>query len=393
MVVVTGHDEALVSIEGVPGMLAGSASVQAPAGPHIVNASHVSAAQSGITRQVFEPTIDHPTICVRAGETTVVNVTYALVPTSGKLWAGVGSTSDATTMLGFAPASVAAAGTASADVAANTGGSDGFTFDRAGNMWVLGATPADPKLARYPASAFASGGDKTPDVIIDSSSFGDASPGPKAVAFDAAGSLWVSVVAAGKVVMFTAGQIAASAQPLATVERTGIRGPRGLAFDATGNLWIAAEDDTAVVRVDSNHLTASGPGGDHSITAKGMNDVTLRPVGLAFDAAGNLWVNYDGTIASITPAQQAGTGTHTITPAIQITTDVLTLPVGIAFDQDGGLWFAHEAGKFARLDAAQLTASGSVAPAIVITSPDVGSATWFAMYPAPPGTPLYHKMP
>jgi streptogramin lyase len=121
--------------------------------------------------------------------------------------------------------------------------------------------------------------------------------------------------------------------------------------------------------------------------------VTLRPVGLAFDAAGNLWVNYDGTIASITPAQQAGTGTHTITPAIQITTDVLTLPVGIAFDQDGGLWFAHEAGKFARLDAAQLTASGSVAPAIVITSPDVGSATWFAMYPAPPGTPLYHKMP
>ena len=124
-----------------------------------------------------------------------------------------------------------------------------------------------------------------------------------------------------------------------------------------------------------------------------MNNLTLRPVGLAFDAAANLWVNYDGTIASITPSQQTGTGAKTIAPAIQVATDVSTLPVGIAFDQDGGLWLAHEAGKFARFDAAQLTASGSAAPATVVASPDLGFATWFAVYPAPANLPLFHKVP
>jgi hypothetical protein len=37
--------------------------------------------------------------------------------------------------------------------------------------------------------------------------------------------------------------------------------------------------------------------------------------------------------------------------------------------------------------------SGSATPSIVITSGDVGSAAWFAMYPAPSFTPLYHKVP
>ena len=71
----------------------------------------------------------------------------------------------------------------------------------------------------------------------------------------------------------------------------------------------------------------------------------------------------------------------------------LTLPVGIAFDQDGGLWLAYAAGKFARFDPTQLARRASVAPSIIISSPDVGYAAWFAMYPAPPFTPLYHKVP
>jgi sugar lactone lactonase YvrE len=323
----------------------------------------------------------------------MVNVVYALVPTSGKLWAGVGDAPDGSTMLGFAPASVAATGSASADVAANTGGSDGFTFDRAGNLWVVGGTTDAPPLARYPASMFAGDGDKTPDIVINSPTFGDGTPGPRALAFDPTGSLWVSVASTNEVVMFTADQIAAGGSPEAAVERGGLASPQGIAFDAAGNLWVAAEDDAAVVRIDGSNVGSSGTGGDLSITATGANSVTLRPIGLAFDAAGNLWVNYDGTIARITPAEQTGSGTRTISPGIQITTDVLTLPVGIAFDQDGGLWLAHAAGKFARFAPAQLAASGSMAPATIITSPDVGYVAWFAIYPAPPGLPLFHKVP
>ena len=195
--------------------------------------------------------------------------------------------------------------------------------------------------------------------------------------------------------MFTAAQLAAGGTPTATVERMGLSSPEGLAFDTAGNLWVAAHDDDAVVRIDAARLAASGTGSDLAITAQTPSPVigTLTPISLAFDGAGKLWVNYDGTIASITSADQAGTGTKTITPAVQITTDVATLPVGIAFDQDGGLWLAHAVNKVARFDATQLSTSGSVMPSIVITSSDVGSASWFAMYPAPSFTPLYHKVP
>ena len=41
----------------------------------------------------------------------------------------------------------------------------------------------------------------------------------------------------------------------------------------------------------------------------------------------------------------------------------------------------------------QLAASGAVTPSIIINSADVGYAAWFAMYPAPAFTPLYHKVP
>jgi sugar lactone lactonase YvrE len=397
MVVVTGHDPGRVSVEGVPGLLTASGMVTAAVGAHKVTAAPVTVPQTAITSQVFAATVAEQTACVRAGAATTVTVTYAPVATSGKLWMGVSNAPAEATMLGYTPASVAATGAASAAVVTNTGGSDGFTFDRDGNMWVLGGTTADFPLARYPASAFTTDGDKTPDVVIDSPSFGDSVPGPKVLAFDPSGNMWVSVVAENKVVMFTAAQVAAGGTPTATVERTGIGSPQGLAFDSGGNLWVAAHDDAAVVRIDAAHLGTSGSGNDLAIegmaTVSGVTSTLRFPIALAFDAAGNLWVNYDGTIASIPAAQQSGTGGKTITPPVVITTDVVTWPIGLAFDQDGGLWMANAVNRFARFDAAQLGTSGMVTPAIVIDSDDVGSASWFAMYPAPPFTPLFHKVP
>src|SRR4029079_13940440 len=101
--------------------------------PHRVAPALLPVPRTGITSQVYAATVKEQTACVRAGATTTVNVTYALVPTSGKLWTGVSNAPGANTMLGIAPASVAATGSSSADVATNTGGSDGFTFDKDGN--------------------------------------------------------------------------------------------------------------------------------------------------------------------------------------------------------------------------------------------------------------------
>jgi len=395
---ITGHDPGSVSVDGLSAPVTATSTVPVLAGPHTVTAARMTTANAGITSDAYEGTVDNPNPCVKAGATTVVNVTYKLIPTSGVLWLGVSNAPAGATMLGYLPASVAASGTVLADAVTNTGGSDGFTFDKAGNMWVLGGTTADPPLARYPASEFELDAlDKTPDIIIDSPSFGSAIPGPKVVAFDPAGNLWVSVVASDKVIRFTPAQIAATGSPTAAVEWTGILSPQGLAFDASGNLWVAAHDDNAVVRIDAAHLGASGVGADLGITteytASGVTSSLRFPIGLAFDAAGNLWVNYDGILAKIPVSDQAGIGSKMITPPVVITTDVATLPVGIAFDQDGGLWLADAVNSFARFDATQLTASGTPTPSRIISSSDVGSAAWFAMYPAPASLPLYHTVP
>jgi sugar lactone lactonase YvrE len=398
-----------IEITGLPTGVMGSVSVGAdtvtsdtelslPAGPQEVAANPVAEAGTAIVRNAYGATLDSSTACVRAGQTTTVRAAYLPIPTSGKLWFGTSNAPEPAnaTLLGFSPASVAVTATHAADRVTNTAGSAGFAFDRDGNVWIIGGTSADPPVARYRASSFSTSGDKFPDVTIDSPSFGLGIPGAQVLAFDRQGNLWVSVVAANKLVKFTPDQLERGGTPTAAVEENDIPAPAGIAFDAAGNLWVAAKDVPAVLRIDVAHLDTSGSGADLAITAMSPPPVigTLpQPIGLAFDAGGALWVNYDGVIAKLTTADLGGTGTKTITPAIQIATDVQSLPSGMAFDEQGGLWFAYAVKQIARLAPTQLTASGSVTPGIVVTSNDAGSMDWVAIYPAPAALPLWHRLP
>jgi len=280
-------------------------------------------------------------------------------------------------------------------VAADTHGADGFTFDYFGNLWVTGGTTADEAVARYPAAMLATDGAKTPDFTLNSAAFTGAIPGPKVLTFDRDGNLWVSLVAAGKVVKFNASQLVTGASTVPSVEQSDLNSPLGVAFDQAGNMWVASNGGNAVLRIDAANLTTSGSGADLVITAmtSGVVNSELRyPIGLAFDAAGNLWVNYDGTIAQLPTSVLGGTGAITVTPPVQLVTDVLALPEGIAFDEQGGLWFAYSAGKIARFAPTQLVGQGAATPSTVITSSDIGggNAGWFAFYPAPAFTPLGH---
>jgi sugar lactone lactonase YvrE len=366
------------------------------AGPHPVEAATVAQPGTGLVRNAYAPKLASSMACVGDGQTTTVSVEYALIPTSGKLWVGTAGAPADASLLGFASASLAATGTRAAARVTNTAGSSGFAFDRDGNVWIIGGTIADPPLARYPASVFSSDGDKFPDVTIDSPSFGSASPGAQVVAFDPQGNLWVSVVAANKLVRFTPAQLESGGEPVAAVEQGGIPAPAGIAFDVDGNLWVAAKDGPAVMRIDAAHLTTTGTGADLTITATSPPPVvgTLPPpIGLAFDAGGALWVNYDGVIARLAASDLSGSGAKTITPGVQIQTDVLSLPSGIAFDELGGLWFAYGVKQIARLGPTQLSASGSIAPQTVVTSDEAGAMDWVALYPAPAALPLWHRLP
>jgi sugar lactone lactonase YvrE len=372
-----------------------STALSLPAGPRAVTA-YLVAVPGALVRTAYTPTVDQPAPCVVAGQTTTVHVDYSLIETSGLVWTGLSNGSTSATLLGFDAASVTGSGEAAAAVAADAHGADGFTFDRQGNIWVTGATVSDPAIARYPAAMFATSGTMTPDLTLDSPAFSGGTPGAKVLAFDNQGNLWASVVWSGKVVKFSAAQLASGGSKTPVVEESGFNAPAGIAVDAAGNMWVASSGDDLVVRIDASHLAASGSGADFAVTAvsAGLVANTLAsPLGLAFDGSGNLWVNYDGTIAELPASALSGAGPLTLAPPVQLNTDPTALPTGIAFDEAGGLWLAYTSRSIARFDPAQLTGQGPVVPATVITSADIGasgSAGWFAIYPAPAFTPLAH---
>jgi hypothetical protein len=362
-------------------------------GAFTVNAAPVAEALTTppqAVRAAFAPSIDNPDPCLRSGQTTTVTVTYTPIPTSGHLW--VGSSGGGNETLGYASVDLEVSGSPAPSVVADGIGDGAFTFDQLGNMWAVLGTASGPSLARFPASTFDTSGAKTPDITVTSSSLGTAAPGA-GICFDPQGNLWVAVAPAGKVIELTAAQIAASGSAKATTEIGGFNAPSGICFDAFDNLFLASNGDGSVARVDARRVNGpSSDGADLTVTANtsGPGSTALKnPTGIVLDTAGNLWVNFNGTIAMLTPNDLSGTGAKKVTPTVQIATDALSPPLGLAFDQQGGLWLGYKTGELARLAPAQLGASASVIPQTVIGGPDIVSVGWLALYPVPTDAQFY----
>ncbi|HYH96351.1 hypothetical protein [Hyalangium sp.] len=399
-----------VNVTGLPGSTAAGVSVQGRGGTQALTSSQtltlaagsysltteIVAASHPLVRTAYRPEVSPNPVCVSEGKTTVVAVTYAPIPSSGKLWTSNGS-GGTEPLLGYAADLLSTSGTPPATVAAKTGGSEGSAFDREGNLWVVGGTTADPPVLRIPAASLGTSGTKAADITLNDGPLEGGFPRARALAFDASGNLWVSVAFNDKIVRYTREQLTTGGSPTPTVEITGLDGPLGLAFDPAGNLWVAFSGDDRVARYDASRLTASSTAApDLLIEGTTPPPVigTLRgPAGLAFDSAGNLWVNFNGTLARLTPADQQGSGTVTLTPSVMVGLAVTALPEGIVFDEAGNLWLALRQGEFGRLGASQLTSSGDKTPEVILRSPDVGYTGWFALYPAPAHLPLYHRLP
>ncbi|MGH7285784.1 MAG: hypothetical protein ACRELY_30055 [Polyangiaceae bacterium] len=357
-------------------------------GAYTVSADIVTQADP-IVRTANKGTVSVTTAQVCDGETTNVDVTYAEIATSNKIWWG--NENGANPTLAYSSSHLAASGSPAADVEAGTAGAIPGEFDAQGNLWVVDSV--NEAIKRYSADSLAAGGSQSPDVEIDASEFTGGIPGPASMTFDAKGNLYVGIAFSKTIARFdNDGTLAATGVHGPTATITTPDAPNALAFDKDDNLWAACANDR-VVKLGHAHETGSITATpDVSIEAKTPSPVinTLsNPLGLAFDAAGNLWVDYDGTFAALTASDRSGSGDVSITPAIQIQADVLSLPGVFSFDESGGLWFAYSQGKIAKFGASQLTASGSVTPEVIVTSSSVGSATGPALYPAPKALPLY----
>src|SRR3989449_2992462 len=120
------------------------------------------------------------------------------------------------------------------------------------------------------------------------------------------------------------------------VSTTGLSQPEGLAFDAAGDLYVA--------NVSNNSITvyAAGTTGNATPTATiaGNNTGLSGPEGIALDAAGHLYVANNGN-STITVYAAGATGNATPTATIAGGNTGLNQPLGIALDGAGRLYVTN----------------------------------------------------
>jgi len=362
-----------------------------PAGPYQSEVARVADADP-IVRTLYEPTFGPTQFCLASGQTHVIELKYAPVPTSHHLWTnnsnGTGS------LLGFSGAVLAASADTAPTVAVSSGAGKDVGFDADGNLWSMGSTVADSHLLRFPRAALASSGEKEADRHIDIAGV-SCLPAMRALAFDDAGSLWVSTCG-GRVVRLNLAELESSGEVTPGVVLGNLTENGDLAFDADADLWITSAD--GVVRFDATRLgTSSEAPAELSLHVRNDTDTQdVVPSNLAFDAAGNLWlIDFGGNLVSqVARADLEGSGSKSVVSRRTLALSVAALLERPAFDESGGLWLALSQNRFGRLAPAQLatssTAGKPTTPATIITSPNMGNANRIAFFPAAAGLPLYH---
>jgi sugar lactone lactonase YvrE len=385
--------DADVQVDGLAAHVVATSTLPLSAGPHAVTARTVIKSDP-IVRTVFTATSSTGSVCVRNGQTTTVEVTYSKLPSSNQLWMTHGNgTGQVASLPGAALALSSSTSANTFDVGVPSAAS--VAFDRDGNEWVVSG---GGEIRRILARDLGTSGTKTPDITLTSDLFRAGIPGPVALAFDKDGNMVVALAAQKKIVKIpSASYLVENATPTVTIEGAFLDGIGALAFDKAGNLYAAADDK--VLRFDAARLAASSTAvPELSLTAQTPQptvNTLSAPNGLAFDKTGNLWVSYFAAnkVARLVPADLAGTGSVTMTPAIQIGIDVTALLEEIAIDESDGLWITYKNGQVARLAPAQLAASADVTPATIVNATSLGSPKGMAFFPAPAALPLYSALP
>lgn len=196
------------------------------------------------------------------------------------------------------------------------------------------------------------------------------------------GKLWIEDTQAGGADGFTNSQLTGSGGALtpAVQVKSTYTPEGGLAFDAAGDLWVGIAD--YLFEYTPSQLVSTGtPTPSITINNDNSTDFSLiRPLDLAFDKSGNLWVSEcNSDIEMFTPAQLA-VDNSSPTPNTKITS--VTCAVGMTFDAQGDLWFSEPDASppaVAEFTAAQLAAAAgkvsSPSPNVVLTSSSFTSNT------------------
>ena len=307
---------------------------------------------------------------------------------AGSLW--VANAIAPPTVVAFTAAQLTAGTSAPAVTitSGSVGSNIGVAFDPSGNLWVA----SNGSIVEYSASQLKSGS-PTPAVTLAGSSVSS----PEGLAFDASGNLWVANAGNSTVIELAATQLATSGSPtppiVISAPGSALTRPIGLAFDAFGDLWVSNSTPNTVVEYTPVQISVTGDPAP-AIVLSGVAMSISSPQFLAFDAMGNLWVaNGQGlttfTVAAFSPDQiSAGSG-HPV-PAIALSSFTNSdPPAGLAFDASGNLWVST-INSLVEFDASLITATGAPAPTVTITGSALSGASGIAFDPKTTGLPLHH---
>lgn len=312
----------------------------------------------------FQGTVEEDDgVCVRDGETTTVHVRYTREPGSARLWLTQSNGSDAQ-VLSFAPAQLAALGDQEpgVELSPRLNSAGPLRVDGEGRLWIGSSTG---KLVAYAASRLGATTSAAPDIVLEGEALCEPTLpcGPRALAFDAEGGLWVATLT--RIVRFAPSSLEESGEPSAelTITSPDAAHPTALAFDQDGNLWVA-DADGGVVEFRASRLRGDIENGaaDAVLFLQQSGPVTIglgAPEGLVFDAADNLWVGYfaGNDLARLTPAERMTSrpASDPLTPSVHIKIGTEALVTDLGLDEAGNLWLPGGQGTLYRIDRDQLS--------------------------------------
>jgi sugar lactone lactonase YvrE len=268
---------------------------------------------------------------------------------------------------------------------ASLSGFNSLAFDATGTLWMT--SQFDSALIGFSPSVLATSGSRAASkVIVSANGSLDA---PSALAFDASHALWVANTNNGTIVRYSAAQLATGGSLTPSVILSGVGHPTGLAFDAAGGLWFSEGGGHRVAKFSAAQLVASGHILPEVVLTSHGPDIS-NPVGLAFDAAGNLWIANAGlsNVIALHANHLATTASVNADIVLASSSTFPQLPLGLAFDDHGNLWVVFAEGLLARYDHAALATSGDPAPAVRLIVGDHVEFRTPAFWPKPAGLPL-----